>query len=123
MRRDMDLIRRIALEVAELDAGQTLSELSDVPDDAFSQHAIWMEEAGLIRALISETLGDESPYVEVLRLTWDGCDFADEIRSDTLWRKAQGTVLKPATSFTFSILREWLKAEIAQGLPTLRGGA
>ncbi len=30
-------------------------------------------------------------------------------------------VLKPAGSWTFDVLKEWLKAEITQGLPTLRG--
>lgn len=122
MKRDMDLIRRIALETAELPFGDTLSGMADVEHDVFAQHVIWMQEAGLVAAIVEEALGDE-PFVEVHRLTWDGCEFADAVRSDTLWAKAKTSVIKPATSFTFSVLREWLKAEIQQGLPTLRGGA
>lgn len=58
---------------------------------------------------------------EIKRLTWNGCNFADEIRNETLQNKAKEHVLKPNTSFSFSILKEWLKAEISQGLPTRRG--
>jgi len=56
----------------------------------------------------------------VERLTWAGCEFADAVRSDTLWAKAKKEVIKPGISFTFDILKEWLKAEITQGFPTLR---
>lgn len=34
---------------------------------------------------------------------------------------AKETVIKPGISFTLDTLKEWLKAEIASGLPTLRG--
>ena len=56
----------------------------------------------------------------IWRLTWAGQDFADAISSDTLWCKAKENVLKPAGSWTFDVLKEWLKAEILQGLPTIR---
>lgn len=57
---------------------------------------------------------------DVQRLTWSGCDFVDAIQDDTLWAKARAKVMKPTASFTFAVLKDWLKAEIAQGLPTLR---
>ncbi len=50
-----------------------------------------------------------------------GCDFLDAARSDTLWAKAKTSVIKPSASWTFDLLKEWLKAEISSGLPTLRG--
>jgi len=57
--------------------------------------------------------------MDIVRLTWEGCDFADAVRSDTLWKKAKEMVIKPTASFTFGLLKDWLKSEIAQGLPTL----
>ena len=47
--------------------------------------------------------------------------FASAIDNDTLWRRAKENVIKPAGSWTFDVLKEWLKAEITQGLPTLWG--
>ncbi|MDG2617731.1 DUF2513 domain-containing protein [Thermoleptolyngbya sichuanensis XZ-Cy5] len=59
-------------------------------------------------------------YASIGRLTWQGCEFADAVADDRLWNKAKENVLKPGISFTFDVLKEWLKAEISQGLPALR---
>lgn len=121
MKRDMDLIRRIALDVADMEHGFVLTGLDGVEKADFSIHTIWMEEAGLITAHIQEYASGEPAKVQIRRLTWAGCEFVDAIRSDTLWNKAKDNVMKPTMSFTFDIVKDWLKAEIAQGLPTLRG--
>lgn len=118
----MDLIRRIALEVEKTDFGFSLTGMQEDGVDAatFGMHVIWMQEAGLISATVHTTLSNKPPQVLVHRLTWAGCEFVDAIRDDTLWRKAKANVLKPGMSFTFDVLKEWLKTEISQGLPTVR---
>lgn len=122
MKRDMDLIRGIALQVADMEYGYVLSGMEDEGIDAatFGMHAIWMREAGLITAAIQEYQSGEPPSVQIARLTWDGCEFVDAIRDDTMWLKAKTNVLKPGMSFTFDVLKDWLKTEITQGLPTIR---
>lgn len=119
MNRDMDIVRRITLATAELGPGEQLQHLEDVEDDVFGIHVVWMKEAGLIQAIAEENM-DGGIFAMVLRLTWDGCEFADAVRDDTLWRKAKENVLKPSASFTFRTLGEWLKTEILQGFPTIR---
>lgn len=119
MNRDMDIVRRIALATAELGPGEQLQQLEDIDPDTFAIHVVWMKEAGLIHAITEEVI-DGSFFAIVLRLTWDGCEFADAVRDDTLWRKAKENVLKPSASFTFRTLGEWLKTEILQGFPTIR---
>lgn len=122
MKRDMDLIRRIALEVEDMDFGYSLTGMEEEGVDAatFGIHATWMKEAGLIDAVIQEYSSGEPPKARIFRLTWAGCEFADAIRDDNLWRKAKANVLKPGMSFTFDVLKEWLKSEIAQGFSTVR---
>lgn len=121
MKRDMDLIRRIVLATAELEYGKVLSELSDVAPETFATHVAWMDEAGLVKATHKEGGGGSmATFAVVFRLTWAGCEFADAARSDTVWNKAKGSILKPGISFTFDVLKDWLKAEITQGLPTIR---
>lgn len=120
MKRDMDLIRRIVLAVEELPHQQTLNGLEGITQDDFSLHVEWLEEAGLIKATIQPMYSGPS-IVFAHRLTWDGCEFASSVRSDTLWKKAKSTVLKPAGSFTFTLLKDWLSKEMQDGLPTLRG--
>lgn len=121
MKRDMDLIRRIALETEALAYGASLSALDSVEQEDFIAHVIWMEEAGLIEAKAQAGSGSFAKFARVQRLTWEGCEFVSAIRSDTLWAKAKTSILKPGTSFTFDVLKDWLKTEIAQGLPTIRG--
>lgn len=120
MNRDMDIVRRIALATADMPYGEQLSELEGVPQQEFVMHVIWMEEAGLVKAIASAGSGSMAMYAVVERLTWQGCEFADATRSDTLWAKAKTNVLKPGLSFTFDVLRDWLKTEISQGFPTVR---
>ena len=121
MKRDMDIIVRIAMESESLAPGQTMSGLDGVEEEAFALHVIWMEEAGLIKAVIAEAMDEtETPSCFVLRLTWDGCEFVDAIRDKTVWAKAKREIIAPGMSFTFDILREWLKTEITQGFPTIR---
>lgn len=121
MNRDMDLVRRIVLATGDMKYSETLDSLDGVDAETFGQHAIWLQEAGLIKAIISEYQGSEPPSVWIQRLTWAGADFADAVRSDTLWKKAKETLLKPSMSFTFGLLKEWLSAEIREGFPALRG--
>lgn len=122
MKRDMDLVRKITLAAEQLPPRKWLESVEGIDPAVFAEHARWMKQAGLVEATITDYL-EGTTNAAIKRLTWDGCNFADEIRSDTLWKKAKETVLKPSASFTFSILREWLKTEITQGLPTLRGSA
>ena len=120
MKRDMDLVRRIVLEAAALPYAETLRRLDGVTDDEFVTHVAWLLEAGLVKGQAQEGSGSFAKFAIVQRLTWSGCEFADAVTSDTLWSKAKENVLKPGMSFTFDVLKEWLKTEITQGLPTLR---
>ncbi|MEG0939957.1 MAG: DUF2513 domain-containing protein [Comamonas sp.] len=117
----MDLIRRIALATEELLPGEALTKLDGVEEELFAVHAQWMQEAGLITAALRPGDGSKpADFALVWRLTWAGCEFAEAVRSETLWNKAKDNVMKPSMSFTFDVLKEWLKTEITQGLPTIR---
>jgi DNA-binding transcriptional ArsR family regulator len=121
MKRNMDIVRKIALEAEKLEAIEALHGIDGVDPASFSFHVIWMEEAGLVKAVKEEYVSQNPPRARVLRLTWEGCDFLDSVRDETLWGKAKKNIIKPSASFTFGILKDWLGAEIRNGLPTLRG--
>lgn len=118
MKRDPDLIRRICFAIEELPSQQQLTGLDDVNQAEFAHNAELMDDAGLIEAKFLRT--NMATHVHIRRLTWAGHDFTDAARSDTLWRKAKESVIKPGASWTFDLLKEWLKAEIKNGFPTLR---
>ncbi len=89
----------------------------DLPTRA--HHIAIMQEAGLIIALVSNDEKGIPSKGAILRLTWQGHDFIDAARDDTIWKKVREKVMRPAASFTFGILVQALKYEIKSrlGLP------
>ena len=114
----MDLIRQIVLTVR--DSPSVVRGLEGVDFEVYAEHVRLLEEAGLVDASIQIVPQRRVLTALVWRLTWAGQDFASAIDNDTLWGKAKETVIKPAGSWTFDVLKEWLKTEILQGLPTIR---
>jgi hypothetical protein len=114
MKRDMDIVRAIAIAVANSDTAP-LNGIEGIESTDFARHAQWMQEAGLVQAaLLPKDSMQPARTAMIWRLTWAGCEFADAVRSDTLWHKAKETVLKPSASWTFGLLTDWLKAQLAE---------
>jgi len=68
-------------------------------------------EAGFVKGSIVPDRRGGVRGASMSRLTWEGHDFLDAARNDTIWNKAKEKVLKPGLSWTFSMLLEYLKAE------------
>jgi hypothetical protein len=118
MKRNMDSIRLLLIRSEGNKAADSLIKREfTVPEIAY--HVQLLIDAGLVegRALTDE-VGTFNGSI-VSRLTWAGHDFLDAMRDDTVWKKAKERVLKPGASWTFDILKEWLKAEAKSklGLP------
>jgi Hypothetical protein (DUF2513) len=114
MKREMDLVRQILKKVEDEAAAQgLLSELAIENHDhaTVCAHVELLIEAGLLKGKLLITQERAVGFV-ISRLTWDGHDFIDLAREDTLWAKAESSVLKNGSSFTFGLLLEWLKAEV-----------
>lgn len=121
VKRDPDLIRLIALKTEALKPGIRLQAIPGVDPHEFAHNVQLMIDAGLVEAVVRVSAGwFAPPSAFVSRLTWDGCDFLDAARSESLWNKAKQSVIAPTASWTFDILKDWLKTEIRSGLPTIR---
>jgi hypothetical protein len=71
-----------------------------------------MCEAGLLDANVLTGAHGEPMQAIIFGLTWEGHDFLDAARDDTIWKAARDKIIKPGMSWTFSILLEWLKQEV-----------
>ncbi len=118
MKRDADLIRKIALETEKLSAGRDLDRLDGVEPEAFFLHAKLMAEANLIEAVITPLIHGGGVAV-VTALTWQGHDFAKAARDDTIWNKAKKSVIAPSAAWTLNLLTSWLSEEIKQRFPSI----
>ncbi len=116
MNRDMDVIRKIVL--ASRDSDGAIKSIDGIDEKMFNFNAMLLDEAGLAECLIKMPGNNNTvPILAIVnRLTWNGFEFADSITDETIWNKAKEHLLKPASSWTFGLLFEYLKAEIKQKL-------
>lgn len=115
MKRDMDLARKILLAVEE--KGGTRGGLDlDIPGhakDEVSYHVQLLAEAGLLEAQDLSTMhGFE---VRPKRLTWNGHEFLEAARNDTVWNRAKEIVKEEGGSIPFDLLKALL-FKLASGL-------
>jgi hypothetical protein len=97
MKRDMDLVRAILLEVEKSTSpGGCRIEIPDHSREELYYNAQQAQDAGLIEA---KFLPNTTEF-HVVRLTYAGHEFLDAARNDTLWAKAKETVIKNTGTLT-----------------------
>src|SRR3989344_5432467 len=112
MKRNWDTIREILIKFEELDPETGALQLNDFPADRayeFSYHVELLLEAGLIYGQMSKTMGRHAQNFLAQRLTWQGHEFLDAIRSDTVWNKTKTSFVKGGLSMTFDLVKEVAK--------------
>ena len=133
MKRDMDFIRNLLLQIEggkdqfDLLSPEEAESLGVTQEQDFPSreeveklrvHLTLLEEAGLIRDLTPTSGG----AVYANGLTWSGYDFLDSVRNPEIWSKTQEATAKVG-SLTFSILKDvavaYAKAKIIEstGIP------
>lgn len=113
MKRDMELIRLLMLE---LEQGNKPEELANYSVKDVLYNLELMNDAGLILASFIKDSEGATRTAITQRLTWAGHDFLEATRDSKIWKKAQETVIKPGLSWTFQTLLEFLKREIERQL-------
>jgi hypothetical protein len=114
MKRDLDLVRSILQWMEAHPHGSVANQQIMVQghtDEEIGYHAHLMHQAGLIRAAELKSMDSQSPLAMPLSITWEGHDFLDAAKDESLWAKAKTKVIAPAGGVAFSLLLDWLKAE------------
>jgi Hypothetical protein (DUF2513) len=108
MKRDMDLIRKLLLAVEASDSGIMTKNtvIEGFTEEQIGHHADLIAEAKLEVAY--ELRGDNIPTFFILRLTWPGHEFLEAARSESIWRKAVGTLKEKGIGMGFDVLKDLL---------------
>ena len=93
MKRDMDLIRKIMLQIEkEYDSTAILNlKVEDYTPEQIATHCKMLYEAGLLSDYKAQYASDELYMFGVGNLTWEGYDYLDKIRDDSVWKKVKDT--------------------------------
>ncbi|HHP5608409.1 TPA: DUF2513 domain-containing protein, partial [Bacillus paranthracis] len=71
------------------------------------KHLEMLEEAGLVKNRIQ--YGDNSPVCIFSSLTWEGHDFLENIKNDTVWNKLKETIKEKSGQLSWVMIIEFAK--------------
>lgn len=94
MKRDMDLARSILLKIEEEYVSTALEDLSIEGYDmeSVAYHCKLLNEAGFVSSYKGFYADDELWMFSVGPLTWEGHEFLDRIRDDSIWSKTKEAI-------------------------------
>jgi hypothetical protein len=109
MKRDMELIRKIllAIEAKYINVAIYNIEVEDFDFETIAYHCKIIHDAGLISDYDqSVTLGEGLIEFGVGSLTWEGHEFLDKIRDDTVWGKTKETMKDKGIPFGLDAVKQ-----------------
>lgn len=108
MKRNWETIRELLSKVEECTAPTDTVRLNSFPSERaaeISYHMSLLIEAGLVNGQESKTIGPAIKDFIAQRLTWEGHEFLDAIRSDTVWQKTKKRFVEQGISMTFELVK------------------
>jgi hypothetical protein len=111
MKRDMDLVRQLLLEIEEVPARGTYltteSELAGDDPAVLREHLWLLNDAGFLHGYFAEaSAADADDGCE--GLTWRGHDFLDAARSESIWQEAKARLTASGVGMTLTVLNALL---------------
>ncbi len=117
MKRNWDLIRSILFKLE----GQSEARGSLLPDgftgfdsETVSYHFKLLQSAGLIEAIDYSSLNEMSLIAR--SLTWQGHEFLDKIRNDTVWNSLKTTIKSKSLDLSLDTIKQVAQTIISQML-------
>ena len=100
MRRDMDLVRGILLQVE----GEDVPDLSQWSEEQQLYHMAILIEAELLNGGVALDEEGQPAAAHATRLTWKGHEFLDAARDATIWAKAKEQLAKVGGGVALPVL-------------------
>ncbi|MFZ4857916.1 MAG: DUF2513 domain-containing protein [Desulfuromonadaceae bacterium] len=114
MTRDWQLVKVILAKLEALQSTRAVlhpEEVAGYDTELVSYHLRLLDQAGLIVAECSATIGGPL-YCYGRTLTWEGHEFLDTVRSDTVWNRVTKTAREKGLGLSFSIIKIIAEAAI-----------
>ena len=108
MKRDMELVRKILFAIEEQYVDRIIYNL-DIEGHTMAEiayHCKILHEAGLVSDYGSKNADDHIYIFAVSSLTWDGCDYLDKVRQDTVWNKTKDVITKQGLPMILDVVKD-----------------
>jgi len=123
LKRDMDLVRDLLLQIEEFDqglGGDVEIEAGDRAPQVIAEHLRLLLEARLIDGDVVPDDQYAFDHIVPTRLTWAGHDFLDTVRDPEIWKKTKEGALS-AKGFTLDLLQDLAKGFIKKQIEERTG--
>jgi Hypothetical protein (DUF2513) len=121
MKRDMDSVRAILINLEEHPHGHAPDEIQvdSYTEEQIGYHLFLMMQAGLIEGEDVTNFEDGSPRAMAKNLTWDGYEFLANAKDESRWDQAKELVKQQGGDVSLGVLTQLLAAlaRSALGLP------
>lgn len=105
MKRDMDLVRQI---MQTLEARPSTSNVLDLEIAGRHRLEVWQHLEIMAEARLVKGVSLTSSSVGCAGLTWEGHEFLEAARNDTIWQKAKDVALKATGGLSLDALKTTL---------------
>lgn len=122
MKRDMDLVRKILLEIEKNTGDEPLKEIlvDGYQKEEIAYQVYLLQQAGLVEAFLSYVNSQTKPKdYYIYKMTWAGHDFLDACRDEGRWKKAKQVVAKMGGDVSFDVLKSVLFQLMMSQIPKI----
>lgn len=107
MKRDMDLVREILLKIEEeYESTAIISLKIDNYDmSTVAYHCKMMYEAGLVSSYNAQNSNNKIYMFSVGSPTWEGNNYLDKIRDNSIWKKTKDTIASKGIPLIFDTIK------------------
>ncbi len=106
MKRDLDLVRQLLLQIEGLPAAPPVQyRMSEIEDPVLLAHLEMLIEAALVNGKIVRSHGTRGDVISVSGLTWQGHEWIEMMRSQSLWNEVKSAVLDGGGVLTFELTK------------------
>jgi hypothetical protein len=117
MKRDLELIRQLmlAIELKDTRFSTESIEIDGYDSSQINYHLQLLVEAELAVGKVLNYLGNERSTIVIEKLSWEGCNFLDDARNESVWQKTMEIVKDKGGSVSVGVLIQLL-ASVAKQL-------
>ena len=109
MKRDFELMRKLLMFFEEKQSPEHVEvpPMDGYDDATIKTHLVLLYDAGLLRCEpVRSSTSDRVIYVIPFELTWDGHEFLDKVRNETVWSRIRDIIASKGGSVAFSVINQ-----------------